>query len=292
MKNLKSHFWYTKSQRNGILFLLLCIITFQTIYFFVNFSEQNEIEKTSELLAFEAEIDSLKKRKVEKRKPKLYPFNPNFISDFKGYQLGMSTKEIDKLQAFRSQEKFVNTIKQFQQVTGVSDSLLNQIAPFFKFPDWVTKKQNLKAVKKVVKKSEKEKILTTDDINLATFKDFVGIKGINAKLSNTIIKYRSKLKGFSYDYQLNEVWGINENITKQLFKVLRIKQKPKIVKTNLNIASFKEVLKNPYIDYELCKKIFNYRDEVAELQDISELRNIKDFPENKYDRIVLYLKAE
>ena len=36
-------------------------------------------------------------------------------------------------------------------------------------------------------------------------------------------------------------------------------------------VNFKEVLKNPYIDYDLCVKIFDYRDEVAELQDISEL---------------------
>ncbi|WP_320242936.1 helix-hairpin-helix domain-containing protein [Tenacibaculum sp. 1B UA] len=63
-------------------------------------------------------------------------------------------------------------------------------------------------------------------------------------------------------------------------------------KVNVNTARFKEVLKNPYIDYKLCKKIFEYRDEVAELQDISELRNIKDFPLNKYDRIILYLEAK
>ena len=60
----------------------------------------------------------------------------------------------------------------------------------------------------------------------------------------------------------------------------------------MNTATFKQVLKNPYIDYELCKKIFDYREEVAELQQISELRNIKDFPLDKYERIVLYLEAK
>ena len=39
------------------------------------------------------------------------------------------------------------------------------------------------------------------------------------------------------------------------------------------------------------KKIFEYKDEIAEFQDISELKNIKDFPMAKYDRIVLYLKS-
>ena len=37
-------------------------------------------------------------------------------------------------------------------------------------------------------------------------------------------------------------------------------------------ALFKEVLAIVYIDYELTKKIFNYRDEVAEIQSLEELK--------------------
>jgi hypothetical protein len=63
-------------------------------------------------------------------KPKIYPFNPNFITDFKGYKLGMSVTEIDRLLAFRKTNRYVNSAAEFQQVTQVSDSLLAQIAPF------------------------------------------------------------------------------------------------------------------------------------------------------------------
>ena len=75
----------------------------------------------------------------------------------------------------------------------------------------------------------------------------------------------------------------------QHFKVITL---PVIKKININEATFKEVLTIVYLDYELTKKIFNYRDEVAELQEISELKNIVDFPMDKYDRIVLYLIAK
>jgi len=74
-----------------------------------------------------------------------------------------------------------------------------------------------------------------------------------------------------------------------VFKVINL---PNIKKINVNTVSFRELLKNPYLDYELCKKIFEYKDEVAELQDISELKNIIGFPLDLYDRIVLYLVAE
>ncbi len=63
----------------------------------------------------QSQIDSLKNVEVEKRKPKKYPFNPNYITDYKGAQFGMSTQEIDRLLAFRKQKKFINSASQFQE---------------------------------------------------------------------------------------------------------------------------------------------------------------------------------
>ncbi len=69
-------------------------------------------------------------------------------------------------------------------------------------------------------------------------------------------------------------------------------QKPIIKKINVNTATFKEVLRIVYVDYQLCKKIFNYRDEVAELQSIEELKNIEGFPLGQFEKIILYLDAK
>jgi len=60
----------------------------------------------------------------------------------------------------------------------------------------------------------------------------------------------------------------------------------------VNTATFKEVLHLPYIDYELTKKIFQYRDEVAEIQSIEELKAIEGFPLELYDKIIVYLEAK
>lgn len=101
MNNLKSHFRYNKNQRNGILFLLFLIILFQSIYFFSDFSSDEDTDLYSDEIAiFQNKIDSLKVIEIEKRKPKIYPYNPSFITDFKGYKLGMTTQEIDRLLAF------------------------------------------------------------------------------------------------------------------------------------------------------------------------------------------------
>ena len=72
----------------------------------------------------------------------------------------------------------------------------------------------------------------------------------------------------------------------------QVLNKPKIEKVNINSASFKEVLHLPYIDYDLTKKIFNYRDEIGAYSTLEDLKKIDSFPLEKYDRIALYLMTD
>ena len=282
--------------------MVIIIVILQILIFADVFSTDEKVNTTApELLAFQKQIDSLKVVEIENRKPKIYPFNPNYITDFKGEQLGMSLEEIDRLLTFRKTNKFINSKQEFQQVTKISDSLLNKISPFFKFPDWVVKRnqqknkttsQNPNQFYLNKSYSKKEVKLSTTDINKATAEDLRTINGIGPAFSERIIKYRTRLQGFTFKSQLYEVWGLEKEVADKVLALFKIQEKPIITKININTVEFKQLLKNPYIDYELCKKIFNYRDEVAELQNISELKNIKGFPLDKYDRIVLYLLAE
>ena len=295
MKIFKSHFWYTKNQRNGILFLLIIIIFLQLILHFKNFDSQQLVDLSQpKITSYKKQLDSLKKKSSKKKKFKIYPFNPNYISDYKGYQLGMNVDEIDRLLAYREQRLYVNSAKEFQTITKISDSLLQKISPFFKFPEWVQKKNNNKNNQQRYIPNSRINVseITTVDINKATLKDFTAIEGVDEYISERIIKYRSKLQGFSFKEQLFEVWGLDELMANKILSTFSIKNKPIIKKVNINTASFKEVLSNPYIDYELCIQIFDYKDEVAELQSISEIKNIEGFPIKKYNRIVLYLLAE
>ena len=295
MKIFKSHFWYTKNQRNGILLLLIIIIFLQLILHFKNFDSQQMVDLSlPKITSYNKQLDSLKKKSSKKKKFKIYPFNPNYISDYKGYQLGMNVDEIDRLLAHRKQRLYVNSAKEFQTITKISDSLLQKISPFFKFPEWVQKKNNNKNNQQRYIPNSRINVseITTVDINKATLKDFTAIEGVDEYISERIIKYRSKLQGFSFKEQLFEVWGLDEQMANKILSTFSIKNKPIIKKVNINTASFKEVLSNPYIDYELCIQIFDYKDEVAELQSISEIKNIEGFPIKKYNRIVLYLLAE
>ncbi|MEX1382983.1 ComEA family DNA-binding protein [Lutibacter sp.] len=290
MNVFKSHFRFNKRQRNGIFFLLLIIVIFQTSFFLVDFSSNKPTDfSQNEIADFKKEQDSLINIAIQESKPKIFPFNPNYINDFKGYQLGMNVDEIDRLITFRKSGKFINSIKQFKIVTKVSDSLLNKISPYFKFPDWVTNNNNTSNIS--FKKIRKEDI-EVKDLNLVTSSDLIKIKGIGEKTAERILSYRDKLQGFTFSDQLYEVYYLEKEIADKALEYYKVLLKPNIQKININTASFKEVLSIVYIDYELTKKIFNYRDEVAEIQSLDELKKIDGFPIEKFNRITLYLVAE
>jgi len=287
LKNFKSHFKFNKQERSGIFFLLLVIFSLQLIYLLIS----NEVFYSSEhsfVLDTKVQklLDSVNGQSIPGELPKMYPFNPNFLSDYKGYTLGMSNEEIDRLHLFRSENRWVTSAKEFQRVTNISDSLLQQIAPLFKFPAWASQSKNQK-------KTQQKKISVANvkfkDLNQATAEEFKDIYGIGDKLSSRIIKFRNRLGGFMVNEQLYDVYGLEKEVVLRILEEFRIKQQPAIEKININTATVREMRNLIYINQKLANQIVTYRDSVGIIKSFTELTKIEDFPAKKIDRIELYL---
>jgi DNA uptake protein ComE-like DNA-binding protein len=290
LAEIKSCFYYTKSQRSGILFLFVLIIVLQLLYCFADFTKnERPSHEKQQWLALQTEVDSLKKEKHDEI-PKIYPFNPNFITDFKGYKLGMSTTEIDRLLAFRKTDKYVNSASEFQSVTKVSDSLLNAISPYFKFPDWVKNKKsnNYKDYAKPV--FDKKEKITMLDINQATQDDLIKIYGIGPALSERILNEKEKFGGFVSMEQMNDIWGLSPEVIANLNQYFRVSALPKVVKIKINDASVKELAKFPYFRYALAKQIVTFRSMNGGIHNPEDLAKINGFPVEKIEIIALYLE--
>ena len=209
---MKSHFTFTKKQRNGIFLLVVLMVILQVLFYFYNKKLDVNDKKRIVNTRLQQEIDSLKLVQIENTKFKVFPFNPNYITDYKGYTLGMSVEEIDRLHAYRATNKWVNSATEFQQVTKVSDSLLAILSPNFKFPEWVTnpKPKSFKANSYRTKpKSFSEKI----DLNTATASQLKRVYGIGDALSERIVSYREKIGGqFIADVELTQVYGLSPEV--------------------------------------------------------------------------------
>ncbi len=280
---MKSHFKFNKQEQRGILFLLFLIIMLQCLYFL--FNESPVFENSDTVVVDEAEqslIDSLKLEIKAKDTSIVYQFNPNFISDYKGYTLGMSVEEIDRLHRFRAQGEFVNSGEEFQEVTKISDSLLAALEDRFRFPKWKQKKQTKKHA---YKNSPLKKL----DINLATAEDFRKVNGIGEVLSARIVKFRDRLGGFLDPQQLYDVYGLKEDIAKRALKRFDVNSPPAITKININKATVKELSTLLYISYPLAERIIAYRHTHGAYASFEELENVAGFPATKLHRIALYL---
>lgn len=290
-KIIPSYLVFTKEQRKGVLLLFVVIISIQLVYFFLNFSSKSKANPAmTKWLALQNELDSLKQIQTE-TSYKIYPFNPNFITDFKGYKLGMTVEQIDRLLTFRKQNKYVNSIDEFQKVTGVSDSLLSEISPYFKFPDWVNKKEHSTKSNWIdyskEKSIEKETVMV-QDINSATKEDLMGVYGIGDALSDRILKQKEILGDFVSMEQMSDIWGLQPEVVEKLQTQFKVIKTPNPKKININQSTIKELGQFPYFRYPISKNIVVYRSMNGDLK-IEDLTKIKAFPVDKIKIIALYL---
>jgi DNA uptake protein ComE-like DNA-binding protein len=289
---MKSHFQFSNNERNGFFLLLTLIVILQFVFWYANGAKKPVSIDNDTINSYRNELDSLRRAEEEINKPKIYPFNPNFISDYKGYTLGMTAQEIDRLQKFRDKGQWINSVKQFQDVTKVSDSLLNVISPYFKFPEWVTnpKPRHSNAKQsfpdRLTPKPYEQKI----DLNKATALQLKTVYGVGEKLSQRIVNYRNKFEGGFYsDVELTEIYGLMPEVIDRIKAQFTVKTPRPITKFNLNTATRDELVTIPYVDYEIANNIIEERTLRDGFRDFEELTKVEHFPIKKIEIIKLYL---
>ena len=288
---------FSKGHYFGIAILICSIGLLQLfIYWFNNQKDTTSLDLTQEeknwLLA-QNEIDSIKEVNQENSN-KIYPFNPNFISDYKGYKLGMTESQIDKLHHFRKLNKYVNSNAEFQKLTGVSNEWMKQYAPYFKFPEWVTNRTannyQTNYDNTYQKFDKKETKIVVQDLNKANQVELEKAYMIGEKLALKIISERDKFGNFASMDQLDFIWGISHEAITDLNKKFQIKSSENLKKININTSTIKELQQFPYFNYTIAKNIVTFRSMNGDFKSSEDLTNVKQFPLEKLKIIALYLE--
>ncbi len=275
-------FKYTLREKRGIVFLLFLIAILQCGIFFLDFgvsrTEDSHMVIDSLAIAF---VDSVKRSSRQAASLPIRPFNPNYISDYKGYLLGMSPGEIDRLHAFRENGRFVRDAAEFAQVTGVSDCLLSRISALFKFPEF----------RPFPEKDHQSPIPVRQrkDLNTATARDLQAISGIGPVLSERIVRFRESLGGFLVKEQLLDVYGLEAEVAERAMAAFTLRQVPEVKRINLNTAGVEELVGLVYLNRSLARRIVAYREAHGRFDSIEQLTKIEEFPIERIGRIKLYL---
>lgn len=115
-----------------------------------------------------------------------------------------------------------------------------------------------------------------------------GIPGIGSYYASKIVKYRNRLGGFNHIGQLEEIEGLPPGITRWFF----LEPNPKIVRLRINHATFKELVRHPYLSYEQTKVIVNHIMRYGPLHNWKDLRLYKEFTDKDFARLQPYITFE
>ncbi|MCK5068121.1 MAG: helix-hairpin-helix domain-containing protein [Bacteroidales bacterium] len=108
------------------------------------------------------------------------------------------------------------------------------------------------------------------NINRADSVQLLPLPGIGPVFAGRIVKYRNLLGGFVHMDQLAEVYGMPVE-TIDLIRSRVYIDSTAIRKIQLDSATFRELLKHPYLEYEEVKALVEYRSFAGSINSLIEL---------------------
>lgn len=127
---------------------------------------------------------------------------------------------------------------------------------------------------------------TTINLNTADTLLLQRIPGIGPAYARSIVGYRDRLGGFISATQLTEI----EYLPAGIEKWCRVESSTPIRRLALNRATFKELIRHPYLNYEQVKAIVNRRQKMGDLRGWKDLGNSPHFSPRDTMRLSPYVK--
>ncbi|MFH1160461.1 MAG: helix-hairpin-helix domain-containing protein [bacterium] len=129
------------------------------------------------------------------------------------------------------------------------------------------------------------------ELNSADTLDLQRLRGIGSAFARRITGYRDKLGGFTRKEQLLEVWGMDSIRYQGIEGHISVDPR-KIRKIALNTASFKELMRHPYMPYELAKAVVVFRKKQKKINTVEELKQIPEMQDSTFRKLLPYISVD
>ena len=294
----------SKTEINGVLVLLPLTLIFlfvPTIYRNHFGIEYNTYEEDKRLLDSLVLIinNSIVLNEQATNPPHVehFNFNPNQVKVEEMLSLGIPHYLANRIQKFRVEGGVFKTKSALKKIYGFPDSLYQVLDAYIEIP--VSKSEQVKSLKKLTKaiptdevtaETDLEKIIPVIvDLSIADTSQLKKIKGIGSSYAKRIVGYRDLLGGYSSINQLKEVYGFTDSLFNALASSFIISDTVALSKIKINIASFKELNKHPYISFEQTKDILNSKSKSGKFRKVDDLYRLTSFDSLAIEKIAPYL---
>ena len=129
---------------------------------------------------------------------------------------------------------------------------------------------------------------TVIELNAADTVLLVRIPGIGPSFAKRITGYRKLLGGYHRIEQLQEIYGMYEELYTQITPYFQINPE-EIVRIPVNSASLEQLRAHPYINFYQAKAIVELRKKRGRLSGIEDLQLLEEFTPEDWIRITPYL---
>ena len=292
----KDFFYFSKSERRAVLFLLTLLFVFICMWVLFPVKEEETLEQDQEgieeIKNFLAGVHEMEERqslqysydKPKKRKVVLAAFDPNSADSIDFLQRGLSPFIAHTILQYRRAGGKFRTADDFSRVYGLSSEEFKILKPYIRIAEVFRRKQDtLHAVKKMRKDTlavYKYPEGTLVDLNEADTTELKKIPGIGSGIARMIVAYRNRLGGFYDTAQLKEVDYVNEDMLKW-FKL----ENASIHRINANKAGLDKLRSHPYMNFYKAKVIMEYRRKKGKLKSLSQLSLYEEFTEKDLERL-------
>ncbi len=296
-------FGFSKTETNGSLILIGLVLLVAILpRWFIN--KQNTDEGSTQhdkvkLLEWYNSIEFAKNKdfdnaQVASTPPKttlnLKGFDPNSIGIKDLEAMGLPGKVANNIVNYRDAGGSFSIKSDLQKIYGMDEILYDHLEPFILLPDNHT-------VKTEVFDEEKSEVAAPESvieakpiyINTASAEELEGIRGIGPTLSKRIIKYRDLLGGFHSRNQLNEVYGLNEEVIHEINQRTTLDSAFSTI--DINAADLDDLSSHPYIDYTIARAIINYKTVHGSFKEKSGLKKIKIVSDSLYKKLSPYISV-
>jgi DNA uptake protein ComE-like DNA-binding protein len=129
------------------------------------------------------------------------------------------------------------------------------------------------------------------ELNSADTATLKKVPGIGSSFARRITGYRRLLGGYYRKEQLQEVYGMYEELFEKISPFFTI-DTAQIESLDINKASLDRLRAHPYIDFYKAKAIVELRKKTGKIERINELEMFEEFSAEDLEKLQHYLKFE
>ncbi|WP_412467803.1 ComEA family DNA-binding protein [Pedobacter sp. KLB.chiD] len=289
------NFGVSKSEFNGLLFLVLIIIVIKAIPIIYGYwqpvskDDPDLLAQIQQISIIDQANDEAVRDRMEtfshKKAVKLFKFNPNAL-DVEGWQtLGLSAKQAQSIVNYTNKGGRFYKPEDLQKMYTISPEMYKRILPYAHIPESINISKNNSPFER---KEYAKKAPVIIDVNTADSAQLDEIKGIGGTFALRILKYRERLGGFHKKEQLLEVYGL-DSIKYEEIKDQIVIGNVQLRTININTATFNELKRNPYLTFKQINAIIQYRRQHGHYSGVADLKKIILLNQQVIDKITPYI---